>query len=89
MNELKQLEKLSYKTDKLKLNERYLETYRDLKICPEFLKFKPTNLKVYASSKDLLQTIMIKKKIKEVKSLLIKGERKLAIQKSKFSQDLV
>ena len=44
VNELRQLEKLGYKTGKLKLDVRYLETCRDLGICPEFLKFKPPNL---------------------------------------------
>ena len=86
MNELRQLEKLGYKTGKLKLDVRYLETCHDLGICPEFLKFKPPNLKVYASSKDLFITILLKK-IKEVKSSLAKTERKFVNQK--FSQDSV
>ena len=36
VNELKKLEKLGYKTGKLKLDVRYLKTCRDLGICPEF-----------------------------------------------------
>ena len=36
VNELRQLEKLGYKTGKLKLDVRYLETCHDLEICPEF-----------------------------------------------------
>ena len=83
MNELRQLEKLGYKTGKLKLDVKYLETCHDLGICPEFLKFKPPNLKVYASSKDLFITILLKK-LKEVKSSLSKTERKFVIQKSKI-----
>ena len=87
VTELRQLEELGYKTGKLKLDVRYLETCRDLRICPEFLKFKPPNLKVYALSKDLCINILIKK-LKKVKSLLIKTERKFVIQKSKISSRL-
>ena len=61
VNELRQLEKLGCKTGKLKLDVRYLETCHDLGICPEFLKFKPPNLKVYASSKDNRYKYMKKK----------------------------
>ena len=83
MNELRQLEKLGYKTGNLKLDVRYLETCRNLEICPKFLKFKPPNLKVYALSKDLFITILLRK-IKEVKSALTKTERRFVIQKSKI-----
>ena len=83
LNELRQLEKFGYKTGKLKLDARFLETYLDLGVFPEFLKSKSPNLKVYASSKDLFLTVVIKK-IKEVKSLLINTERKFVNQIKNF-----
>ena len=82
LNDLRQLEKFGYKTGKLKLDARFLETYLDLGVFPEFLKSKSPNLKVYASSKDLFLTVVIKKL--EVKSLLIKTERKFVNQIKNF-----
>ena len=68
VQELRKLEKLGLKVGKLRLDCKYLETCCNLNICPEFLKFKPPNLKVYNSTKDLFQRVL-NKKLNEVTRL--------------------
>ena len=55
-------EKQGFKVN-LGLDTKYFETCLDLKICPEFLKFKAPNLSMYKNDKELYQ-VVVRKKLK-------------------------
>ena len=62
---LRAFEKPGRKQVKLGLDVKYFQSCLDLKLCPEFLKFKPPNLSVYRNGKDLYQ-VVVSKKLKEI-----------------------
>ena len=66
IRKLQNLEKVEWKTVKIKFDLKDLQTCLDLDLCPEFLKFKPPNFKVYNKPRDIYQ-LVVKKKLKEIK----------------------
>ena len=66
IRKLRNLEKVGRKTVKIKLDLKYLQTCLELDRCPEFLKFKSPNLKVYNKPIDIYR-LVVKKKLKEIK----------------------
>ena len=63
---LRNFEKVGWKTVKFKSDLKYPQTCLYLDLCPEFLKFKPPNLKVYIKPIDIYR-LVVKKKLKEIK----------------------
>jgi len=61
----RKLEKIGLKVVKLRFDVKFYETCLSLKICPEFLNFKPPKLNVYKKSNSLYQ-IVVKKKLNEI-----------------------
>ena len=72
---LRVFEKQGHKLIKLPLDIKYFESYLDLNLRPEFLKFKPTNLSVYKDAQYLYQTVL-RKKLKKV----IRSKKQVRIQ---------
>ena len=66
IRKLRNLEKVGWKTVKIKFDLKYLQTCLDLDLCPEFLKFKSPNFKVYNKPVDIYR-LVVKKKLKEIK----------------------
>ena len=60
------MEKVGWKTVKLKLDLKYLQTCLDLDLCSEFLKFKPPNFKAYSKPREIYR-LVVRKKLKEIK----------------------
>ena len=63
---LRSFKKVGWKTVKFKLDLKYLQTCLYLDLCPELLKFKPPNLKVYNKPRDIYR-LVVEKKLKEIK----------------------
>ena len=64
LSTLRKLERNGRKVTKLKLDLKYFETCLELRLCPQFLKFKPPNLSVYKKPQFLYQTVL-ERKLKE------------------------
>ena len=60
VREFRQLENLATKVGKKRLDVEYWNRCLDLGICPEFLTFKPPNVKQYRSTRDLYQHVVRK-----------------------------
>jgi len=76
------LERQGFKLMKLKLDLKYFDSCLDLKICPNYLKFKPPNLRVYKNCDEFCQVAVYKKR-KEI--LKDKNNAEKAFQRLKLS----
>ena len=76
-----QIGRYSLKKVKLKLDIKFFETCANLDICPQFLKFKAPNLKIYKNTKDLYCVIVLKK-LKEIKKDLGQAESSYITKKA-------
>ena len=65
MSTFRALERQGNRLTKLGLDLKYFETYLDLNLCPEFLKFKPPKLQVYKNSREFYQ-VVVPKKLREI-----------------------
>ena len=79
----RKLEKNGAKVLKLILDVKFLESCLELKICPEFLKFKRPRLSVYNNSDNLFQSVL-NKKLLETKQELRQAERLYSSSKEVF-----
>ena len=73
VKDLRQIERYGLKIVKLKLDLKSFKTCANLDICPQFLKFKAPNLKIYRNTKDLYRLIVLKK-FKKIKKDLGRAE---------------
>ena len=87
VRKLRNLEKVGWKTVKIKLDLKYLQTCLELDLCPEFLKFKPPNLKVYNKPRDIYR-LVVKKKLKEIKCEENLADRKYQTIKTGIFKEL-
>ena len=81
VKDFRQIERYDLKTVKLKLDIKFFETCSNLDICPQFLKFKAPNLKIYRNTKDLYRVIVFKK-LKEIKKNLGRAESSCITKKA-------
>ena len=54
VKDLRHIERYGLKIVKLKLDVKFFETCANLDICPQFLKFKAPNLKIYRNTKSIV-----------------------------------
>ena len=88
ISQLRQLERVSLKVVKLKLDLRYFQTCIDLSICPEFLKFKPPRISAYSRPADLYQ-IGLKRKLLKVRKATKNMEKQYPFEKKRiFTQQI-
>ena len=81
----RQLEKNGAKVIKLILDEKYLLSCLELRICPDFLKFKKPKLSVYNNSHNLYQSVL-NKKLLEIKQELRLAQNSYRLSKEVFKK---
>ena len=81
VKDVRQIKRYGLKKVKLKLDIKFFETCANLDICPQFLKFKAPNLKIYKNTKDLYCVIVLKK-LKEIMKDLGQAESSYIIKKA-------
>ena len=81
VKDLRQIKRYGLKIVKLKLDIKFFETCANLGICPQFLKFKAPNLKIYRNTKDLYRVIILKQ-LKEIKKDLGRAESSYITKKA-------
>ena len=81
VKDLQQIKRYGLKIMKLKLDIKFFQTCTNLDICPQFLKFKAPNLRIYRNTKDLYHVIVLKK-LKEINKDLGQAESSYITKKA-------
>ena len=79
VKQLRQLEKLFVKVEKLRLDLKYFTRCNELDLCPKFLRFKAPKLDAYRDVKKILKQVVIKEIISVCKEVRhVEKKRKTA-----------